>query len=252
MHAAPADTNTLRIDGPEAPALLPEGEAGGSAQNLVLRAAEAFERVFGGGAHAFTLEKHLPVASGIGGGSADAAAVLRLLARARGVDIAEPALGKVALALGADIPMCLASRGARIGGIGERINPVQGLDGLIVVAVNPRQPVSTPSVFKSLGVPPGRHRTSDQAQRHDLPTADWLAAIGQSGNDLEAPARVFAPAIGEAREALTAMPGCRLARMSGSGATVFGLFEALDQAARAAKNLGARYPRWWVKTGHLF
>lgn len=253
VRAEPADADTLRIEGPEASGFAQEGEA--ASGNLVLRAALGFRRAFGGGAFAFTLEKHLPVASGIGGGSADAAAVLRILANARGIDIASPALRGLALGLGADIPMCLLSRGARIGGIGERIDPVRGLEGLIIVAVNPRQPVLTSSVFKALAVPLATRRPSDgpgPSRGRDLPRSDWLAAMGQSGNDLEAPATTLAPAIPEAGQALAAEPGCRLARMSGSGATVFGLFEVPDQARRAAKRIAARFPRWWVKTGHLF
>lgn len=201
--------------------------------NLCQRAA----RSMGGGLH-LTLEKHLPVASGLGGGSADAAATLRAAARL-GRPLPDPA---AVLALGADVPACLAGRPLRMTGVGERLAPVL-LPPVWLVLANPGVAVATPAVFRALA----------QKQNPPLPPlpplanaaalAGWLAG---TRNDLEPPAETLAPAIARTRAALAATPGCLLARMSGSGATCFGLF-ASDTAARsAAARITAAEPRWWV------
>jgi len=239
---------SLAVVGPEAAALL--GEIDDPAGNLVLRAASAFRRRFGGGPWALTLEKRLPVASGLGGGSADAAATLRLLCRIENIAPGKAALTDIAAGLGADVPVCLRARAALMGGTGERIAPADGLEGLGIVAVNPRVPLSTAAVFGDFGARPAPGEAPAPAATR-MACADWLGRIAAARNDLEAPAMARVPVIAEARAELAAMPGCRLARMTGSGATVFGLFD--DAAARdaAARRIGTARPGWWVRAGRL-
>lgn len=217
---------SLSVTGPRAAALA------GADDNLVLRAA----RLMGAEAR-ITLEKHLPVASGIGGGSSDAAAALRALARLTGRDVP----GDV-LSLGADVPVCLAARPARMRGIGEDMAAVPALPPLWLLLVNPGQGVATPAVFAALD-------RRDNPPMHWPPeTADaaaFAAWLSGQRNDLELPARRLCPAIDAVLSALGAQPECLLARMSGSGATCFGLF-AREPAARAAETaLRASYPGWW-------
>lgn len=218
---------SLAVEGPFA-AQLPSGE-----DNLCLRAARAM-----GASASIRLTKNLPVASGIGGGSADAAAVMRALA-SQG-----HALRLDSAALGADVPVCLAGRPTRMRGIGERLDDVPPVPALPVVLVNPGVPLSTPAVFAAL-------------QRRDnpaLPEPDWRDAEGlfewlsRSRNDLQDPAIRLAPVIGEVLAALAGQ-GARLARMSGSGATCFGLFTDAAEAARAARAL--THPGWWVVATEL-
>ncbi|MFV0410958.1 MAG: 4-(cytidine 5'-diphospho)-2-C-methyl-D-erythritol kinase [Paracoccus sp. (in: a-proteobacteria)] len=219
---------SLRIEGPFAAGL----EAG--EDNLCLRAA----RMAGGDA-AITLTKNLPVASGIGGGSADAAAVLRGLARL-GVPLpAQPER------LGADIPVCLAGQPARMRGVGELLDPLPPLPDLHLVLVNPRQAVSTPAVFRALP-------RKDSPALPDLP-ASWDAAglidyLAACRNDLQDPAMVLCPAIGAVLGALEA-EGAALARMSGSGATCFGIFTDARAAGLAACRIGAKHEDWWITVG---
>ncbi|RYY43890.1 MAG: 4-(cytidine 5'-diphospho)-2-C-methyl-D-erythritol kinase [Sphingomonadales bacterium] len=220
-----AETDSFAIIGPFAAGLTGEGD------NLVMRAAARFAARFGGGAHAITLDKRLPVASGIGGGSADAAATLRALGRLHGV--ANEAMFEIADSLGSDVPACLLGRTAIGRGRGERLEPVAGLPGTPVLLVNPGVGVSTAEVF----------RRWDGVDRGPL-GADPL--VGR--NDLEAPAREIAPVIGEVLAVLAAQPGVMLARMSGSGATCFALFES-NGACRAAAN--AMRQGWWVQPTRL-
>ncbi len=190
---------------------------------------------------ALRLVKALPVAAGIGGGSADAAATLRLLSRLW--DLPLPPAGTIA-ALGADIPACLFSRPLRMRGIGEILTPAD-LPPFWIVLVNPGRPVPTPAVFAAL---------TDRANPplpEELPARsstdaflDWLRLATR--NDLESPARVLEPAIGAVLVALASLPGCRLARMSGSGATCFGLFAARAEAEAAAAALARAEPAWWI------
>lgn len=222
LHVAPADAPAFRITGPFAGALAGEGD------NLVTRAATRFAGVFGGGAHAIELEKHLPVASGIGGGSADAAATLRALARLHDVAPGDPRLFAIADGLGSDVPACLLGKTALGKGRGEQLQPVPGWPGVPVLLVNPGVAVSTAEVF----------RRWDGADRGPL-GADPL----QGRNDLEAPARAIAPVIGEVLALLAGQPGVTLARMSGSGATCFALFETPE--ARAAAAVAVKRPGWW-------
>lgn len=215
---------SLALCGPEAAALSAEPD------NLILRAA----RMMGAEA-AITLDKRLPVASGLGGGSADAAAALRGLARLTG----RPLPGAVET-LGADVPMCLAARPARVRGIGERLTPVR-LPALHLVLVNPRVPVATPAVFAALERRDGRGLPEPLPDWPDAAAlVTWLAG---TRNDLEPPARRQAPAIAEA---LTALEGALFARMSGSGATCFGIFGDAAQARAAADDIRRARPGWWV------
>jgi 4-diphosphocytidyl-2-C-methyl-D-erythritol kinase len=189
---------------------------------------------------AIRLVKSLPVASGIGGGSSDAAAALRLLARLWNVPL--PPAAQLA-ALGADVPVCLRITPQRLQGIGERVTPVD-LPPFWIVLANPGFPLSTPAVFAGLA-----HR--DNTPLPDLParfgTPEALFAwLGRSRNDLEAPAIALQPAIARVLDALAAQAGCRLARMSGSGATCFGIFDGEPAALAAADTLRRSEPGWWV------
>jgi 4-diphosphocytidyl-2-C-methyl-D-erythritol kinase len=215
----------------------------GVPDNLVLRAARRLADHAGRPPQVrITLDKRIPVAAGLGGGSADAAATLRGLCRLWGLGLTTADLLPLALELGADVPVCLRARPARMRGIGERIEPVE-LPELDLVLANPHCAVSTAQVFAGLGAiaPPG---TPDPP----MPTgrAELLAWLRARGNHLETPARRLAPPIGEVIEALAAQPGCRLARMSGSGATCFGLFDDQPAAAQAAAAIRRARPSWWV------
>ena len=241
VHATPADDLSLTLTGPFASALV------GDADNLVLRSAHALAQEVGpaGQAH-MTLDKRLPVASGIGGGSADAAATLRALGRLWNRAAGPAALTRIALALGADVPVCLASRPHRMGGIGERLEPAPELPDCGVVLVNPGVALATASVFRAR-----RGAFSSEAR---LP-ARWddapamAAALRELRNDLEVPARSLCPAIDHVLSALAAQPGCLLARMSGSGATCFGLFATPEIAAETAPML--MRDGWWAWGGGL-
>ncbi|HLY88283.1 MAG TPA: 4-(cytidine 5'-diphospho)-2-C-methyl-D-erythritol kinase [Acetobacteraceae bacterium] len=225
---------TLEVQGPFAASL------SGEPDNLVLRAA----RSLGGRGARLVLEKNLPVASGIGGGSADAAAALRLLCRLW--KLAPPDLPGIALALGADVPVCLARRPSRMGGIGERLDAAPRLPRCGLVLVNPGVAVATADVFRA--------RRGDWSAPVELPRA-WpdvtamASDLRELRNDLEPPAIALQPVIGEVISALAAVPGCRLARMSGSGATCFGLFDDPLVAAEVAMRL--RRADWWTWGGPL-
>jgi len=215
LTAAPGESLSLALTGPFAGALASEPD------NLVLKAA----RMLGARA-ALTLDKRLPVAAGLGGGSADAAAALRLLGGDR--------LAEIAARLGADVPACLLSRTARGEGRGDAVEPlpIDGLAGTPVLLVNPGVPLSTAAVFAGWdGVDRG-------------PLGDWEAGR----NDLEAPARRLVPAIGAVLDALSA---ARIARMSGSGATCFGLFASDTERDAAAARIAAGHPGWWVSQTRL-
>jgi 4-diphosphocytidyl-2-C-methyl-D-erythritol kinase len=190
------------------------------------------------------LEKNLPVASGIGGGSADAAAALRLLSRFWGIDARRETL---AAGLGADVPVCVASRPALMSGIGEILAPAPPLPTAGMVLVNPGVAVSTPAVFRARE---GGFSTVAAWPVCGWPDVESLAAgLRQATNDLEAPALLLAPVIGEALVALRADHRCLLARMSGSGATCFGLY-ADAAVARAAAEAIER-PGWWIWGGGI-
>lgn len=218
------------VNGPFAAALIGEGD------NLVTRAAARFAQVFGVGTGGrITLTKRLPVASGLGGGSADAAAMLRLLARREGIAIDDPLLFECADALGSDVPACLHSRTAIGRGRGEQLEPAAGAPGMPVLLVNPGVAVSTAQVFGGW----------DGIDRGALGEGALLDVAREGRNDLEAPALAIAPAIGEVLAVLAQQRGVTLARMSGSGATCFALFDRPAARADAATAIRAAHSRWW-------
>ena len=226
--------------------------------NLVLKAARLLaERVPGLKTGIFTLTKTLPVAAGIGGGSADAAAALRLLARANGLATDDARLFEVAQLTGADVPVCVASRACVMTGVGESLLPL-ALPKLPCVLINPRVAVATKDVFAALGLRSGELLVgfADVLQAMVWPEAgasleEWVEAFAASSNDLEAPAMKIQPVIGEVIAALNATNGAWLARMSGSGATCFAIYENTAEAGRAAEKIRRDHPAWWVHAGVL-
>lgn len=232
LEAEPAPGLSLAIDGPFA------RDLGAGADNLVLRAALLLRGDAGPGA-ALRLTKSLPVASGIGGGSADAAAALRLLSRLWD----RPLPPRTAQAgLGADVPVCTLGQACRMRGIGDDLAPL-ALPAFWLVLANPGVPVSTPAVFASLAGRENPPLSEPPAFPDAEALATWLAA---QRNDLEAPAATLAPEIRAVLDALAETPACRLARMSGSGATCFGFFTAPEPALAAADILRDSHPAWWA------
>lgn len=233
----------LQVSGPTA------GPAGPAEDNLVLRAARHLAAsVEGLKVGRFRLEKRLPVAAGVGGGSSDAAAALRLLAELNGLPVDHPAIAAAARASGADVPVCLDPRARMMRGAGEEIGPPLGLAPIPAVLINPGVPVATAPVFKALGLTVGETLpgAAHPAIGANLDVEAVLAAITPARNDLEAPALTVAPVIGDTLVALRDQPGCRLARMSGSGATVFAIFQHRQAADDAAEVISAAHPSWWV------
>ena len=234
-----ADANRFAIIGPFATGLLPAGgaERDGAAWqgNLVTAAADAFAEAFGISAqHAITLDKRLPIASGIGGGSSDAAATLRALARLHGVAPGDARLVAIAGRLGADVPACLANRTTFGTGKGDHLVDLDGLAGTALLCVNPGVGVSTAAVFGSW----------DGVDRGPMPEGDLLLRAIAGRNDLEPPATTLAPVIAEVRAVMDAAAGVTLARMSGSGATCFALFDTI--VARNAAAAQAASHGWWT------
>ncbi len=213
-----------------------EGLAG-EGDNLVTRAARAFTDAFGvSDQHAITLDKQLPVASGIGGGSADAAATLRALARLHDVAPSAPELTAIAASLGADVPACLVGRTAFGTGRGDALVPLEPLGGVPALLVNPGVAVSTAAVFARW----------DGVDRGGIGEGAVLDRAREGRNDLQSPALAIAPVIGEVLARLEAMPGATLVRMSGSGATCFALFDTAVERADAARALEKDQPGWWL------
>ena len=243
LEIAPAESLRLSVTGPFAGAL----DAG---DNLAARAATALAEKLGRPADVrITLDKRIPVAAGLGGGSADAAAVLRGLARLWRLG-AEHAgdLRETALGLGADVPVCLDSRAANMAGMGEALSAPPRLPPCGVLLVNPGVPVPTGPVFAARRGPFSAASRIDEAP-HD---AAALAALLRSRrNDLEQPALAQVPEIGRVLARLAAAPGCLLARMSGSGGTCFGLFEDEAAAAGTADAIARDDPAWWVQPTRL-
>ena len=229
----------LTVGGPMAGLIVPNDD------NLVLKAAQAFEAHFPqarlGGFH---LIKRLPVASGIGGGSSDAAAALRLLAVANDIPADHPELFEIAASLGADVPVCLSGKACLMRGVGDVINALPTIPRLFAVLVNPGAPLGTPTVFGELGLAVGQHlgeATPDaQAMAVDVTT------LGRGVNDLETPAIRLRPVIGDVLKQLKQQNQCLLARMSGSGATCFGVYTDCHACAAAAEAIAAGQPGWWV------
>jgi 4-diphosphocytidyl-2-C-methyl-D-erythritol kinase len=253
LSLTPGPALDLRITGPLAQA------CGETSDNLVFKAARLLgERVPGLKLGDFVLEKVLPVAAGIGGGSADAAAALRLLAQLNGLAADDPRLVEAARLTGADVPVCLASRACFMTGVGEKLLPL-ALPKLSCVMVNPRVPVPTQGVFKALGLRNGELLVGagDVILQDRLwpeaaaPIEKWIDAFAEIGNDLQAPAISLQPIIGEVLSALGSARGVRLARMSGSGATCFAIFDNGEDASRASQTLRRDRPEWWVHAGTL-
>ena len=245
VTAHPAERLSLEITGPFASAL----QGGGATENLVWRAAVALAARAGiEPKAALTLEKNLPVASGIGGGSSDAAAALKALGELWRLDLGERKFQGLAQSLGADVPVCLFGETAWLGGIGEQVAPAPPLPRCAVVLVNPGVSLATPAVFKARTGPfsePARFETAPA----DAETLARLLATRR--NDLTPPAVAITPAISNVLRALEAEAGVLIARMSGSGATCFALFAEPDAAQAAARRLRAARPAWWVAAGSL-
>jgi 4-diphosphocytidyl-2-C-methyl-D-erythritol kinase len=246
LVARPAKQDSLTVTGPFAAA------AGSGDSNLVARAVAAFRARWPDHVEtglAIELVKNLPVAAGLGGGSADAAAALRLMAALGDAEIAFAELSALALALGADVPACLLSRPTEVRGVGEILHPLRAFPRTHIVLVNPLVPLSTPDVFRRLSA-------HDNYPLPELPEpltrpaqlALWLL---ETRNDLQPPATKLLPVIGEIVAALAVTQGCILARMSGAGATCFGLFGSAGQAHQAAQVLRAAYPDHWVAAAPL-
>lgn len=247
IRLKPGDGPSLSVDGPFAPAA-PAGP-----DNLALKALLALAEAVGRPPDvAMVLTKALPVAAGIGGGSADAAAALRGLGRLWGVDGGDPRIRAVAAGLGADVPACLLGTSCFAAGIGDELTPALSTAGLPVVLVNPGVALATPDVFRARTG--GFSAPTRLDARFDNRPADprgWAAALRARRNDLTPAALALAPEIGEVLAALEDPEGCLIARMSGSGATCFGLFEDHAAARAAAEVIAARRPGWWVRPARL-
>ena len=245
--------DTLRIDPADELALLIDGPCGAplhkEENNLVLRAARALAQVAGiEPKAAMTLTKRLPVASGMGGGSADAAAALRGLCRLWNLNPAADEVSGLALQLGADVPVCLHGKAAFISGIGENIIPAPAMPTCSIVLVNPGAGLSTPAVFAAR-----QDGFSDSGHFDYAPAdaAELAAILARRHNDLALPAQRLMPVIGDVLKALGNTDGALLSRMTGSGATCFGLYGDPGDAAAAAMTLGQSHPDWWVKAASL-
>ena len=246
VRVSAAAQPAFRVQGPFS-ADVPAG--GGAGDNLVVKAVRMLADAVGRPPDiAVDLTKSLPVAAGLGGGSADAAATLRALAALWEIGEDDPRLVEVAARLGADVPVCLMSRTGRMRGVGEEVTPVRSLAGLPVLLVNPGVPVSTPDVFRAFAGAFSEPLTAFDLPEDEKALADWL---GSQGNDLEAPAIGLAPVIGDVVTAIGGQAGCRLARMSGSGATCFGLFATQEECEAAAARIGEAHPGWWAEAGRL-
>jgi 4-diphosphocytidyl-2-C-methyl-D-erythritol kinase len=229
VTVAEAEAPSFTITGPFAAGLDGEGD------NLVTRAAAAFATTFDiDRRHAITLDKRLPIASGIGGGSADAAATLRALARLHGIALDDLRLHATAMPLGADLPACLLGQTSLGTGRGDVLVPIEGLPGTPLLLVNPRVPVPTGAVFRGW----------DGVDRGPIPEGPLLDRARAARNDLAPPAIAIAPVIAEVEGTLAAAPGALLARMSGSGATCFALFAGEADRDAAAEQADAR--GWWT------
>ena len=247
LSFAPGAELVLTVHGPNA------AQAGEGADNLVLKAARALAaRVSGISLGAFDLDKRLPVAAGLGGGSADAAAALRLLARANNIPADDGRLYDAARVTGADVPVCLDPRPRLMRGIGEILSVPLKLPALPVVLANPGVALPTKSVFA------GWKRAGPQALTLDVAAVakitgreEYLQLLATQANDLESAAIAVEPVIAEMLVALRGLGGCRLARMSGSGGTCFALFASAAAAIEAANALSGKYPQWWARPSAL-
>lgn len=233
LTVALSDTSALTLSGPRANGV-PDG-----ADNLVLRAADKL-----GVSARITLEKNLPHAAGLGGGSSDAAATLRVLSRLTETDLPADVTD-----LGADVPVCLGNTAARMQGIGETVTPLHELPCVYAVLVNPGIALNTPDVFAALGQKNNTPMPDDIPRGLDATSfIDWLRGMR---NDLETPAIAMAPRIAEVLGVLNVTSGCRLARMSGSGSSCFGLYSDHETAFSAAGRLAEEHPAWWITATQL-
>jgi len=252
VEAMAGDELSLGCDGPFGAAL------GTQPDNLVLKAAHALAEAAGIAPKArLRLTKRLPIASGIGGGSADAAATLQALAKLWQLALPKRTMTEIAAKLGADVPICLHGRTAYIGGIGEIIDPAPALPEAGILLANPGQALSTPSVFKSFKGPMTKAQRFDatvsrNGSQNTLTDALALAAmLAERRNDLTDAAIAIVPEIATLLDAMEQLPNVRLARMSGSGATCFALFDDKKSALEAAGHLAAEHPGWWVRGAAL-
>ena len=243
ISVVPSERLSLTVTGPFATGLAGEGD------NLVLRAARSLAEAAALPAPglAFTLDKRLPIAAGLGGGSSDAGAALKLARDALALSLDDEALSRVAATIGADGPMCLHARAAWAEGRGDQLTFEPALPPLAAVLINPGVPSPTGAVYRAYdaGSPATADRPAPPSEWSVPAIIDWLAV---QRNDLEAPAVILQPAIGQALAAAAALPGVRLVRMSGSGATVFALFENSLVASAAAEHLSEQHPAWWVQS----
>lgn len=231
VSVQPSAGFSLKIDGPFA-----DGLSTGD-DNLVLQAAKVFEPYCNGAA--LTLTKNLPVASGIGGGSADAAATLRAMARMTGSELPQDA----GLSLGADVPVCLAEQSCRMQGIGDQITPMSNIPQVAAVLIRPNISISTPIIFRKI-------IDKNNGGITDFDDGDMVSYLKKQRNDLQTVARGIAPEIDICLLALEAQ-GALFARMSGSGATCFGIFDTNETAQHAADKLAKAYPDWWLTSCRL-
>jgi 4-diphosphocytidyl-2-C-methyl-D-erythritol kinase len=239
----PASTLRLSVTGPFASAIADVDPA----ENLAMRAATALARRFSVRTGAdIALRKNLPVAAGIGGGSSDAAATLRLLDRLWCLDAPPVVLSGIAADIGADVPVCLAGRPSLVAGIGETCRPLAALPAWWLVLANPGRPLPTAAVFARFDLEAMRG-TRGVSGRGDVA----LDRIRRAANDLDGSARLLVPEIDSLISALAGSRGCHLARLSGSGPTCFGVFDDRRDAARAARGLATAHPAWWVRATSL-
>ena len=247
LNITPAEHTCLEISGPFGDGLRVEKD------NLVFQAFQHLSQNLKSPLPptAFHLEKNLPVSSGIGGGSADAAAALKGLVDLWQIDIEPQMLAKIALSLGADVPVCLTGTTCRMRGIGQELTGIDDFPAIDCVLVNPGVGVSTPAVFRQLSLPAGKTAFAAMA---DLPANaqasaqanDWVEWLGSARNDLQEAAATLAPEIHQTIAALEQDSACQMARMSGSGATCFGLFGSPHDAGNAAAKIADAHPDWWV------
>ena len=244
ITVAPHDSLTFQKSGPFGDYLTDDPN-----NNLVLRAAQMLANLAGIPAEArISLYKTLPIAAGLGGGSADAAAALRALCQLWLIDPSEEEMAALALSLGADVPVCLKGRAAHVSGIGDLLNPLQFCPPpMAMVLINPNIPLSTKSVYGTLRGPYSSPQPLNILPKNIYEIA---YALAQRTNDLATPARVLCPIIDEVLAALTASEGCQLARLSGSGPSCFGLFTDTNNAETAASRISALKGDWWVKPTH--
>ncbi len=247
----PGDRLDLDLMGPNAAAL------GKAPDNLVLIAARALaERIEGLRLGRFELTKRLPVGAGLGGGSSDAAAALRLLAEANGLGFEDPRVLTAAGETGADVPVCLQERARVVGGIGERLSPPLRLPPLPTVIVFPGAPLATAEVFRSYdesGLKSSSGNFSDHPESEAIPLErdKLIAFLHTQTNDLARAAHLLAPAITVVEERLRKTGGVRLVRMSGSGSSVFALYDGIALAEAAAKEIRTERSDWWIEATTL-